>query len=395
MADERLDDVSSKLSTIIQSLLRRMADRKVSLTKENLHEFLYDDTAFRNLIDEIPCATDFGNKTEILEYLAPLKGYVHEQDINRVEKMLFDKQTPFDEVVVELLNLLSRHIFKTGDRMNKLNVIMEKLFTKLLSTQDKMTISLADNIRFVENDISSDRVILGEAKDIENLLDTDEGFDSIKESFDKFLKTYDSKVDTKQEHFEGLNKDLNDIESELEAYKHEVDKLKNHLQKYRTESITDHLTGLFNRKYLEIKLSEEAERFGRHGEPFCMVMLDIDDFKHINDTYGHLIGDQVLKHIARIVKESVRKTDFAFRYGGEEFTFMLLNANLENSCKIAEQIREKVESTNFAIKDNSFNVTVTMGVAQYQKDEEPESVLDRADKNLYAGKQSGKNKVIG
>jgi diguanylate cyclase (GGDEF)-like protein len=146
---------------------------------------------------------------------------------------------------------------------------------------------------------------------------------------------------------------------------------------------------------MDIKLSEEQLRFGRHKQPFCVLLIDIDDFKNINDTYGHIIGDQVLKHLAASVKTHVRKTDFAFRYGGEEFLVLLLNTDIENSVRIAEQIRQKVESTNFALKSGTFLITITIGAAQYKEGESIDVMLERADKNLYRGKSFGKNQVVG
>jgi diguanylate cyclase (GGDEF)-like protein len=271
---------------------------------------------------------------------------------------------------------------------------VESLFKKVLKTQDKMSDNLEDNIRFVEEDISQDQELMGNAEEIEQIL-REEGIVFPGKPFNKFMEAFDSKIAGKKDRLGSMTESYSKIESELTEYKKEVAQLNENIRKYRQETITDHLTGLNNRKYMDIKLAEEIVRFGRHGQPFCILLMDIDNFKNINDIYGHIVGDQVIKHLAEVVRFHVRKSDFSFRYGGEEFLVLLLNTDIENAVRIAEQIRAKVETTNFTLKEKSFVITVTIGVAQYMEGESVESLLERADKNLYNGKRFGKNRVIG
>jgi diguanylate cyclase (GGDEF)-like protein len=173
-----------------------------------------------------------------------------------------------------------------------------------------------------------------------------------------------------------------------------VNQLQSDLNRYKNESIQDHMTGLYNRKYMDMKLAEEIDRFKRMGTPFSIVMADIDKFKNVNDTYGHQVGDQVLKHMAQLIKENIRKTDFAFRYGGEEFMMMLVNADTRNATHVSEMIRKKLEATNFSLKDCSFNVTASFGIAQFKPEDTAESAIKLADERLYTAKQSGRNKIV-
>jgi diguanylate cyclase (GGDEF)-like protein len=154
------------------------------------------------------------------------------------------------------------------------------------------------------------------------------------------------------------------------------------------------MTGLYNRKYMEMKLTEEIDRFQRTGIPFCVVIIDIDHFKSVNDKYGHLIGDQVIKHLANLMKDNIRKTDFAFRYGGEEFMMLLTNVDVRNATHVSDQIRKKLEATNFSLKEKSFNCTASFGIALFKKNDTAESVIKRADERLYQAKQGGRNRIV-
>ncbi len=215
-----------------------------------------------------------------------------------------------------------------------------------------------------------------------NVLKSEDSIDYLRskmlESFSNFVDTFGSKTENKQGHLDTIAKDYSSVNSELEDYKQQVTKLQNDLNKYKTESITDHLTGLYNRKYMDMKMTEEIERYKRMNTPFCVMLVDIDHFKSVNDNYGHLVGDQVLKHLSKLIKENIRKTDFAFRYGGEEFIVLLSNADVRNAQHVAEQIRKKLETVNFALKGNSFTVTASFGISAFEKEDNAESVIKKS-----------------
>jgi diguanylate cyclase (GGDEF)-like protein len=123
--------------------------------------------------------------------------------------------------------------------------------------------------------------------------------------------------------------------------------------------------------------------------------MDIDDFKHYNDTFGHTKGDQVLAGIGKIISEGIRKSDSGFRYGGEEFVIIMPETPLEAAAKIAERIRRKFASTTFCpAGDERIQKTVSIGLTQYTPPENQKDLLARADQNMYQAKKSGKNRVI-
>jgi len=159
-------------------------------------------------------------------------------------------------------------------------------------------------------------------------------------------------------------------------------------------AITDSLTGLYVRSYFSGRADEELSRSKRHKFRFAFVMLDIDDFKRANDTYGHLVGDVVLREIGRIIKENVREIDLACRYGGEEFALVLPETGVVSAKAAAERIRKKIEAHTFKAYDETLKLTISAGVAVYpQNSAELASLASKADAALYAAKKSGKNLV--
>lgn len=155
----------------------------------------------------------------------------------------------------------------------------------------------------------------------------------------------------------------------------------------------DPLTGTLNRATLEQGLHRDVSLARRHGTPFSVIMLDLDHFKLINDSYGHLMGDCVLKEAAKLFLECVRESDTVFRFGGEEFTILLSNSDLEGARQLADRIRARMEQRVITCNGHTVGLTLSAGVAQWQDDETPDRVLLRADEALYEAKAKGRNQV--
>ena len=159
-------------------------------------------------------------------------------------------------------------------------------------------------------------------------------------------------------------------------------------------AITDGLTGLYTRRYFFERFEEELERSKRHGFKFSFLMIDIDDFKRCNDTYGHLVGDAVLKETAHIAKASTREIDLIARHGGEEFSLVLPETDKAGAMLVAQRIRKKIEENIFKAYDEKLKMTVSIGLAVYPDDSrEASDLIERADKALYSATSSGKNIV--
>jgi diguanylate cyclase (GGDEF)-like protein len=157
---------------------------------------------------------------------------------------------------------------------------------------------------------------------------------------------------------------------------------------------TDPLTQLSNRRDFLEKFQQEINRYDRNPKPFSLVLGDIDDFKQVNDRYGHDCGDFVLVTIAKMLRVMVRKQDIVGRWGGEEFILLLPEAPLEGGFVVAEGIRKRVAAETFSFKGHRLAVTVTFGVSEYEKEMDMDTCIKQADDALYSGKRTGKNRVI-
>jgi len=163
-------------------------------------------------------------------------------------------------------------------------------------------------------------------------------------------------------------------------------------------AMVDGLTGLFMRRYFDARIEEEIERSRRYGTSFSVAMVDVDDFKHLNDTHGHLIGDRVLRAIANLVKSQMRGVDTAARYGGEEFALILPRTDMVSAYNVGERIRAAIAELRITVDTDAtlaLRVTASFGIASYpeSKARDGEDLVRRADRALYRAKQTGKNRV--
>ncbi len=156
----------------------------------------------------------------------------------------------------------------------------------------------------------------------------------------------------------------------------------------------DPLTGVNNRAALDNALVQEINLAQRHDTPLSIIMLDVDKFKRVNDTYGHIAGDAVLKRIAESMIESARGSDVIYRYGGEEFIVLLRNTDQAGSMLVAERIRSAIEMIMFRYDNFDIRVTASEGLATLSADDDIDSFLSRCDKALYKAKQGGRNRVV-
>ncbi len=167
-----------------------------------------------------------------------------------------------------------------------------------------------------------------------------------------------------------------------------------HLQE-ETErlSVTDELTGVRNRRYFNGRVDEEIQRSRRFGKPLCLMILDLDYFKRVNDTYGHAAGDQVLRTTAQVMSSVIREVDVIARYGGEEFGVLLPETQQGEATSVADRIRSSLERQIFVVAGTEVRVTASVGLAELRPGEDREAALSRADRALYQAKELGRNRV--
>lgn len=178
---------------------------------------------------------------------------------------------------------------------------------------------------------------------------------------------------------------------DLESRNHELEQANQVLEQL---SITDGLTRLHNHRHFQDRYLSETRRSDRTGHPLCLVLIDIDDFKSLNDDFGHSVGDKVLSGVAAVMNEQVRETDYLARYGGEEFAMLLPETTLEGAARLSEKLRFAVARARFDVSgaDRPVGVTISLGVALFTNS--PAETFDAADRALYEAKASGKDCVV-
>jgi diguanylate cyclase len=203
------------------------------------------------------------------------------------------------------------------------------------------------------------------------------------------------RVDTMRSDVDRMNKSMTTLNARLEASRRTVASLQNELKLAREEASLDTLTGILNRRGFDLELARHCRNASDTATPMCMVMVDIDHFKKINDTYGHPFGDKVIRAVGQAMSQLTQRKDTAARYGGEEFALLLPETSAIEAREVADRIRRAIARGQIKCNgtDPVGNITISAGVAEFVRGEDPTSLTARADRALYASKQAGRNQV--
>lgn len=196
----------------------------------------------------------------------------------------------------------------------------------------------------------------------------------------------------------GTSKDVSDLKKTQEELARVNIQLEQANIMLQMLSDIDGLSGLYNQRYFYETIEKaichyEKKRKENEKKSFCLTLLDIDYFKEINDTYGHLIGDCAIQHVANLLTTNSRPIDVCFRYGGDEFAILIFEMSCLEAKKIAERIRAIIETTPFRVGNEEISITASIGIAEYYDEEDIQRFIQRADDNLYKSKNAGRNKT--
>jgi diguanylate cyclase len=191
---------------------------------------------------------------------------------------------------------------------------------------------------------------------------------------------------SKDEELIAARRKVEVAERSIEAMKFELEQVKAMLQQ-------DPLTSTLNRRGINDAFRQEASRCDRHSTPLCIALIDLDDFKAVNDTHGHQAGDQALVHVTNVVRTRLRPTDRIGRFGGEEFLILLPDTALRESVGVFTRIKRELAAKPLAARDSAIKITFSAGIAERTRGEALEAILERADSALYQAKQAGKNRI--
>jgi diguanylate cyclase len=227
-----------------------------------------------------------------------------------------------------------------------------------------------------------------QATDLEVLKSTvAQKLDVIQSHVSDHLESEEQRHTTTSQREEELKAKFADLESEAQG-------LREQIEEARIKAVRDAVTGLPNRQAYDERIQQEYSRWKRFGDPLALMVWDIDDFKKINDTYGHQSGDKALRALAEKLKTTLRETDFIARYGGEEFVVLLVGTDLDGAKEAAEKMRARIEKVGLKANGEIIRMTVSGGISMFQQGDAPQDVFERADQALYKAKGNGKNQCI-
>jgi len=253
---------------------------------------------------------------------------------------------------------------------------------------------LSDSAQIIRNILLSMATVIQKTEKAAS--DSSQTLDDIKNIIDQM----NLPVDLKEAHRTVLHEidrvissNMN-LKGELANSQEVLAEQKKQIENLRTAVRIDGLTQLANRAYFDEKLSEMLSVLQRYSEPFSLMMIDLDNFKEINDSYGHPAGDRILKGVAFKIKESLRSSDFLARFGGDEFALILIKAGGQTASDVARKLNSNLQESRFILDNTPVKVTLSIGVAEADVRDTEESLLKRADEALYRVKQMGRNNVM-
>ncbi len=316
-----------------------------------------------------------------------LGGRLEQQDKDVVVAVVKD----LTKIVSGLLADLNKETRATGSFLADLMARLHELDKYVVSGQAMQQESLTsgkDLDRAVKEQVGDIATSMRDADDLHALKhDVSSHLEAIKGHMDRHLKEAEERYRKSQQNEEKLRERLTEVESETGVLRHKI-------LEAQARSSMDPVTGLSNRAAYDERLQDEYTRWQRFKSPLVLMMWDLDDFKQVNDRFGHQAGDKALRVIGQVLKKRLRQTDFVGRYGGEEFAVLLPGTPMDQAAVVAEQIRKAVEKSGFHSGKNPITLTISCGYTDFQDADTPESAFVRADRAMYKAKSEGKNCCI-
>lgn len=296
--------------------------------------------------------------------------------------------------LVALFEDVALFMFDCQDGRNEFERFLESLDNRLQAIQEIVADANESQSERETARQELDHMVRHQIEDIRNgVKNTDAVSATIRDHLQYIVKAMESYHHQETEREHRLSSQLQQLQSRLTEMETEAAEAKAIIEDQKNMVITDHLTGLPNRAAYESRLAEELTKRQRSRKPLSLIVCDIDHFKSINDTFGHLAGDKVLQLLSGVMRKNVSGDDLVVRYGGEEFVILLPGRNGEDALGVAEKLRLKIEACPFNFSGKPLTVTMSFGVSEFHALEAPETVFERADKALYDAKKTRNRSV--
>jgi diguanylate cyclase (GGDEF)-like protein len=398
-------ELANTLGTIVIEALKNIRRKKIPLTATTLSNYLKENEDFITIFSSTDnCSFMQDLRLFLLDKITFFQSILYMPELNNLKNEI-EKDEACSHIkshVITLISILADYFDKAINIQGRLKDIIDEIIARFDKTSVKLSNILEENSRLIKSDLEEDKAIVSRLGDVNNKIINESSLEALKmmviSKMDELSREINKKIDNKNTVLDRLEKEKLTVSQELVEYKtkeHELVKLKKEVERYKMESVTDPLTGLYNRKFMTKKIQEEIERSKKRNTKFSVLFLDIDNFKTINDVYGHIVGDFVLKYLSRIIKAELRKMDYAFRYGGEEIVIVLSDADLSDAQKFAERLLGSVRNTVFKYKNENLKITISIGVTDYKDDASIEEIIERADMAMLKAKKEGKDRVVG
>ncbi|SLM27411.1 Putative diguanylate cyclase, signal transduction family protein (GGDEF domain protein) [Desulfamplus magnetovallimortis] len=298
----------------------------------------------------------------------------------------------------ELFSLIQQYIYNIGSDREKMVSFVKEIVKRILQIEAGMTNSFMHNNATAKSNEEFENLLNTEIGELKTNIDVSERLQDLKNHVSQTLSSIETALKEKTAKDKAVKilseKNRNEFQAGFSKLKKELDQAIKHSRDLETKLNQDPLTKVYNRRAYHKRISDEMERFLRYKTIFSILVLDIDFFKKVNDTYGHAIGDKCLQEITRRTKPLLRKNDMLARYGGEEFVIVMPETAADGALAVAEKIRQTIEKIEFIYKKDTIKMTVSIGVSEVTDgDKNHEKVFERADAALYRAKNEGRNRV--
>ncbi len=359
---------------LINSLKPVLSNAPTPVATENLssHEILL------RLIERIDVPARLAEKVVAIKELLAAADDAHtEQAIRAIADLISEMRSQVQDEKSEIETFLKQ----MSERLQEIDsTFQENVLNQRESFSEgkELDSAVKEQVQGIEDSVSMAQDITSLKQAVQQRVET------IRNHMQEFRAAEEQRLATAEQQVEQLTSKLNSAQKES-------DKLRQRIKKERDMAMVDPLTGIPNRFAYNERLAQEVARWKRYKNPLVLSVWDVDNFKRINDNYGHQAGDKVLTVIARLFQDKVRETDFAARFGGEEFVLLLPETDMEQASVVAEHIRQSVEACEFHYRGNPVPITISCGLSEFREGDNPEQVFARADAALYKAKENGRN----
>jgi diguanylate cyclase len=341
--------------------------------------------AYQDIVDELKMLLDESVLAELSEIEAGIRAISRPEDAAGTRS--------------RIIGLLQRFADTVGRERKETAAFIQEIGKRLADMETHLIGSLPEFQKELQASEELNRTISGEMETLRSQVGFSQSLSELKESVISTLSAIQQALERKRQADQvqmGLvDQKMGLLQKGFSQMKQQLDSAQQQARQLAMEALTDPLTGIYNRRAYEKRISEELQRYIRHGHAFCVLLYDVDHFKRVNDRYGHGVGDLCLREIVKRIQPLLRKSDFMARVGGEEFVVVLPETEVSGAQQVAEKLRKNIESIDFIHKYEKFKVTISIGVTQVSPtDGQPVDIFDRVDGAMYHAKRNGRNRVV-